>query len=92
MRVHRVDRFSALNLDPYFAGRPGGEHLFLVDHKGTHYFDCRDVAKPYGPQLVHDILNRTETAMTQEHCFLASELTLKAQAQAARLGHLEGTR
>ena len=74
------------------AGRSGGEHLFLVDHKGTHYFDCRDVAKPYGPQLVHDILNRTETAMTQEHCFLASELTLKAQAQAARLGHLEGTR
>jgi hypothetical protein len=71
------------------AGRPGGNHLFLVDQKGTHYMDCKDVPLPYGPQLVHDIIHRTETAMPQAHCFLASELALKAQAQAARLGNLE---
>jgi hypothetical protein len=29
--------------------------------------------------LVNDILNRTETAMPQEHCLLATELALKAQ-------------
>jgi hypothetical protein len=29
--------------------------------------------------LVDDVLNRTETAMSQHHCFLATELTLKAQ-------------
>jgi hypothetical protein len=38
--------------------------------------------------LVSDVLNRTQTAMTQEHCFLASELALQAEAQARRLGHL----
>jgi hypothetical protein len=39
---------------------------------------------------MYDIVNRTETAMSQEHCFLAMELALKAQAQADRLGHLDG--
>jgi predicted dehydrogenase len=70
------------------AGRPGANHLFLVDHQGTRYMDCNDVPLPYGPQLVSDIINRTETAMTQEHCFLAAELVLRAQAQATRLGYL----
>jgi hypothetical protein len=35
--------------------------------------------------LVDDVLNRTETAMSQEHCFLATELALRAQAQARPL-------
>lgn len=69
-------------------GRPGGDHLFLVDKTKTHYFDCSQVHCPYGDQLVHDIIHRTETAMTQEHCFLATELALTAQAAAQRLGHL----
>ncbi|HXV43224.1 MAG TPA: Gfo/Idh/MocA family oxidoreductase [Anaerolineae bacterium] len=67
------------------AGRPGGNHLFLVDQTGTHYFDCNGGDLPYGRQLVSDIINRTETAMPQAHCFLVSELALKAQAQARRL-------
>jgi predicted dehydrogenase len=71
------------------AGRAGGNHLFLVDHKGIHYIDCAQVERPYGRQLVADILNRTETAMTQAHCFLVSELALTAEAQAKRLGHLQ---
>ena len=66
-------------------GRPGGSHLFLVDQKETRYVDCQDVVLPYGQQLVADILNRTETAMTQAHCFLATELMLKAQKQAQRV-------
>src|SRR6266511_4814947 len=59
------------------AGRPGANHLFLVDNKVTQYIDCNAVSLPYGPQLVSDIVNRTETAMTQDHCFLASELVLR---------------
>lgn len=70
------------------AGRAGGNHLFLVDHKGTHYIDCSQVELPYGRQLLADIVNRTETAMPQAHCFLASELALQAEAQAERLGNL----
>jgi predicted dehydrogenase len=70
------------------AGRPGADHLFLVDHKGEHYLDCSAVELPYGRQLIADILNRTETAIPQEHVFLASELALQAEVQATRLGYL----
>lgn len=66
-------------------GRPGDNHLFLVDQKETRYVDCKKQALPYGEQLVSDILNRTETAMPQAHCFLATEVALKAQKQAQQL-------
>jgi predicted dehydrogenase len=65
--------------------RPGGSHLFLVDGKETRYVDCKDQALPYGPQLVDDVVNRSETAMPQEHCFRAMELALLAQKQARRV-------
>lgn len=68
------------NID--IAGRDGGNHLFLVNQKETAYIDCSKQPLPYGEQLVNDVINRTETAMTQEHCFLATELALKAQKQA----------
>ncbi|MGV3588322.1 MAG: Gfo/Idh/MocA family protein [Adhaeribacter sp.] len=71
------------NID--IAGREGGNHLFLTDQKETRYVDCKDTDLPYGKQLVDDIVNRTETAMTQEHCFLATELALKAQKQAQKI-------
>lgn len=66
-------------------GRAGADHLFLVDASGTRYIDCGDVALPFARQLIDDVLVRTETAMPQAHCFLACELALTAQAQAARL-------
>jgi len=71
------------NID--IAGREGGSHLFLVNNKDTQYIDCKDVDLPYGKQLVDDIINRTETAMTQAHCFLATELALKAQKSAQKI-------
>ena len=71
------------NID--IAGRAGGNHLFVINGKDTQYIDCSNVNLPYGEQLVNDVLNRTETAMTQAHCFLASELALKAQKQAKKL-------
>lgn len=64
------------------AGRQGGNHLFLVTRKETMYFDCSNVYMPYGEQLVNDVVNRTETAMTQEHCFLSTWLALTAQKKA----------
>lgn len=72
------------NID--LAGKPGAHHLFLVDGKGTRYIDCAGTPLPFGAQLVADILNRTETSMSQAHCFLVSELALKAQQQARRVG------
>ncbi len=71
------------------AGRPGSDHLFLVTQEKTEYFDCSQDPLPYGARLIADIRNRTETAMSQTHCFKASELALTAQAMATRVGHLQ---
>ena len=89
-------RLTVLGTDGYIevrkncdiGGRPGASHLFLVDHTGVQSIDCSGVALPYGPQLAQDVRDRTETAMSQRHCFLASELALQGQAQAKRLGYL----
>jgi predicted dehydrogenase len=67
------------------AGQPGIDHLILVDQKGTRRIDCSATPLPYGGQLIADVLDRTETAMTQAHCFLATELALTAEAKAVRL-------
>jgi hypothetical protein len=37
-----------------------------------------------GSTIVNDVLNRTETAMTQEHCFLATELAIKKAQKASK--------
>lgn len=69
-------------------GQPGPNHVFLVDQKGTQRIPCDDVDLPFGRRFLADVAHRTETAMTQAHSFLASELALKAQAQATKLGGL----
>ena len=66
------------------AGRPGIDHLFLVDKKGTRYVDCADAELPYYTNLRRDIFERTQTAMPQSHCFKVCELSLAAQAVAER--------
>ena len=71
------------------AGRPGTDHLFLVDNKETRYIDCSDAGLPYYPDLIADILDRTERAMPQAHCFKVMELALRAEAMATRLGNLQ---
>jgi predicted dehydrogenase len=89
-------RLTILGTDGYIelrkyidiAGRPGTDHLFLVTKEKTEYIDCSQAELPYGRQLVDDVINRTETAMSQEMCFYASELALTAQAMATRLGNL----
>lgn len=80
-----TDGFIELRKNVDVAGRPGGNHLFLTDAKGVTYVDAKGTPTPYGTQLVDDVLNRTETAMTQAHCFLATELALRAQDRADKL-------
>lgn len=65
------------------AGRPGGDHLFLVDRRGIRYVDCKLAPLTYGAQLRDDVLARTETAMPQARTFLATQLALEAEARAA---------
>lgn len=70
------------------AGRPGTDHLFLVNGDRCEHIDASDAPLPYFDRLIADVRARTETAMTQAHCFAAMELALRAQAQATRLGAL----
>jgi predicted dehydrogenase len=81
-----TDGFIELRKYVDIAGRPGGDHLFLVNQRETKYIDCSQVELPFGPQLLDDIRHRTETAMPQAHAFLASELALRAQLQARPVG------
>ncbi|WP_331714665.1 Gfo/Idh/MocA family protein [Auraticoccus cholistanensis] len=70
-------------------GRPGGDHLFVVDGSGTQYVDCSDVELTYYPDLVHDVLHRTETACPQRHTFEVMRLALQAQRAATLAGYAE---
>jgi predicted dehydrogenase len=58
------------------------DHLYLVNGTRCEHIDCRDAGYPYFTNLANDIRNRTETAMSQSHCFKVMELALKAQSMA----------
>ena len=65
------------------ATNEGPGHVFLVDGKGEHHIVAEGkVGYPFFGQLIRDCLDRTETAMTQEHAFKAAELCVQAQLQA----------
>ena len=66
------------------AGKPGTDHLFLVNHEGPRHIDCSQVERPFGRQFLDDVRNRTQTAMPQERCFNAMKLALTAQQLAER--------
>ncbi len=59
-------------------GRAGTDHLLLSNHEGTQYVHCEHEPLEFFSRLVHDVLARTETAMTQRHTFLVSQLALDA--------------
>ena len=55
--------------------------LFLCDRRGEREIDCLgQTGFPFFERLIVDVLERSETAMAQEHAFLAAELSLQAQA------------
>jgi len=61
--------------------QPGKQdQIYLVDKQGEQVIDCRGkIGFPFFGQFILDVLNRTEKAMTQEHAFLAAELSMQAQ-------------
>lgn len=60
-------------------GRPGTDHLFLVDGKGSRYIDCSQVPLTYFADVAYDVANRTERAMTFAHAAKVSRLAIEAQ-------------
>jgi predicted dehydrogenase len=67
------------------AVKPQGNNLFIVDSKQARYIDCNNMALPFGPQFVGDVVNRTHVAQDQAQCLLAAELVIKAQVAAKRV-------
>jgi hypothetical protein len=62
-----------------------GDVVLLANSAGEKRFEVSGkVGFPFFGRLICDVLERTETAMTQEHAFKAAELSLQAQAQALR--------
>ncbi len=72
------------------AGRPGTDHIFLVNGTVCEHIDASQEKLTYFDNLAADVRDRTETAMGQAHCFRVTELAIQAQAQATQLGHLRG--
>lgn len=66
-------------------GRPGGDHLFWVRDGKSDHVDCGGIRPRYFEDLTLDVRNRTETASTQHHSFIVTELAIQAQARAERL-------
>lgn len=72
-------------VDP--AGRPGANHLILVNDTRCEYIDCADTpVENYYALILDDVRHRTEAAQAQEHVFAVMELSLLAQTKAHRLG------
>ncbi|EKF58660.1 oxidoreductase [Agrobacterium albertimagni AOL15] len=63
-------------------GEPGGDHVFLVDRKGIQRFKAEGAGTPFFGKFLRDVDERSETAMRQDHAFLATELSLQAQRMA----------
>lgn len=64
------------------AGRPGTDHLFIVNANRCEYIDCAAVELPYFGNLIRDILNRTETTCPQSRTLRVCELSIQAQTSA----------
>jgi predicted dehydrogenase len=66
-------------------GRPGADHLFLVDRHGTRHIDASREPLTYFQDFLSDVRDRTESAMSQAHVFTVCRLALEAQARAVTL-------
>jgi predicted dehydrogenase len=61
-----------------------GNHLYYANNEEVKHIDCRDVKLPYFRNLINDVLNRSETACSQELTYLTMELAIQAQELAEK--------
>lgn len=67
-------------------GRPGTDHVFLVNGSDCKRFDATGEGTPYFARLRDDIRERTETACPQQHTLTVMRLAMEAQAAARQIG------
>ncbi|HET8930598.1 MAG TPA: hypothetical protein VFN21_08080 [Acidimicrobiales bacterium] len=67
-------------------GEPGPEHLFHVDAEGSRRVDVSGVDIGWATTLLADLVDDSESLMSQQHVFAVSELSLAARSQARTWG------
>lgn len=87
-RIFIVGTKGYIELRKYIdvAASKEGDNVILVnDTREHHYRVGGQVGFPYFGCLIRDVLDRTETAMKQEHTFRAIELAIEAEMKAVRI-------
>ena len=84
-RVFVVGTGGTIEIRKYtaLARQEPGNKLFLVNGEEEQEIDCDGTTGfPFFGEMILDLLNGTETAMTQDHIFKAAELSMVAQEMA----------
>jgi predicted dehydrogenase len=68
------------------AGRPGTDHLLLVDRHGARHIDASAEQLTYFARFQDDVRDRTANAMPEGHALAVTKLAITAQSSARRLG------
>jgi len=68
------------------AGRAGADHVYLVDRSGACHIDASREELSYFRNFLHDVRERTATAMPEGHALAVTRLALAAQANAVSPG------
>jgi predicted dehydrogenase len=87
LTIMGTDGYIELRKYVDIAGRPGKDHLFLVDGAGVRHIDCSTEPLDYFDKYLRDVRERTESAVSQEHVFEVCRLSLEAQAKARLVPH-----
>ena len=69
-------------------GRPGADHLFLVDRQGARHIDASREHLTYFARFQDDVRDRTASAMPAGHALAVTKLAIAAQSSARRLGSI----
>ncbi|MDD3930397.1 MAG: Gfo/Idh/MocA family oxidoreductase [Sphaerochaeta sp.] len=87
-RIFIVGTKGYIELRKYIdvAASKEGDNVILVNDTGEHHYRVGGkVGFPYFGRLIRDVLDRTETAMKQEHAFRAIELAIEAETKAEKI-------
>ncbi len=84
-RVFIVGTEGTIEIRKYIilARQEPANKIFLVNQEGEQEIDCDGTTGfPFFNEMILDLINGTETAMTQAHIFKAAELSMQAQKMA----------
>ncbi len=87
-RIFIVGTKGYIELRKYIdvAASKEGDNVILVNDTGEHHYRVGGkIGFPYFGRLIRDVLDRTETAMKQEHTFRAIELAIEAETKAVKI-------